>query len=474
VKAIDHDILRLALPSIVSNITVPLLGLCDVTIMGHVGGAENIGAIAVGSMFFNVMYWLFVFLRMGTGGLTAQAFGAGNWELCCATRRRSLIKALLFGAAIVVLQVPLQWITFWLMQPTDNVAMLCTHYYYICIWGAPAVLGMYAVTGWLIGMQDTRRPMVIAIVQNVVNIALSLLLVVYFRQGITGVAIGTVVAQWVGFTVCLVSISIPTTFPSLDTEVTGPTPAPPLEREGSYRRSEKRLGGERLRVGELRSGMGSSRRREGAGNDVVFFLRTLCLVSVNLYFTSAGASQGALILAANTLLMQFFMLFSYIMDGFANAGEALAGRFLGANDCVMLSVTVRRLFGWALFVSALFTAVYALGGPMLLRLLTDDVSVVDTAIVYLPWAVLVPLCGMAAFVWDGIFTGVTRPKGMLLACFLAALVFFAVWFVLSPNLSNHALWVALLSFLAVRGIVQTVIWNKNNHRDSLLYRKESR
>jgi MATE family multidrug resistance protein len=220
--------------------------------------------------------------------------------------------------------------------------------------------------------------------------------------------------------------------------------------------------------------MGSSRRREGAGNDVVFFLRTLCLVSVNLYFTSAGASQGALILAANTLLMQFFMLFSYIMDGFANAGEALAGRFLGANDCVMLSVTVRRLFGWALFVSALFTAVYALGGPMLLRLLTDDVSVVDTAIVYLPWAVLVPLCGMAAFVWDGIFTGVTRPKGMLLACFLAALVFFAVWFVLSPNLSNHALWIALLSFLAVRGIVQTVIWNKNNHRDSLLYRKESR
>jgi MATE family multidrug resistance protein len=457
VKAIDHDILRLALPSIVSNITVPLLGLCDVTIMGHVGGAESIGAIAVGSMIFNVMYWLFVFLRMGTGGLTAQAFGAGNWELCCATRRRSLIKALLFGTAIVVLQVPLQWITFWLMQPTDNVAMLCTHYYYICIWGAPAVLGMYAVTGWLIGMQDTRRPMVIAIVQNVVNIALSLLLVVYFRLGIIGVAIGTVVAQWVGFAVCLVSISIPT--PKLGREVTDPTPP---------------LRGERLRVGELRSGMGSSRRREGAGNDVVFFLRTLCLVSVNLYFTSAGASQGALILAANTLLMQFFMLFSYIMDGFANAGEALAGRFLGANDCVMLSVTVRRLFGWALFVSALFTAVYALGGPMLLRLLTDDVSVVDTAIVYLPWAVLVPLCGMAAFVWDGIFTGVTRPKGMLLACFLAALVFFAVWFVLSPNLSNHALWIALLSFLAVRGIVQTVIWNKNNHRDSLLYRKESR
>lgn len=157
--------------------------------------------------------------------------------------------------------------------------------------------------------------------------------------------------------------------------------------------------------------------------------------------------------------MQFFMLFSYIMDGFANAGEALAGRFLGAQNSVMLKVTVRRLFGWALLVTALFTAVYALGGPMLLTLLTDDNSVIATALDYLPWAVLVPLCGMAAFVWDGIFTGVTCPKGMLAACFLAAVVFFALWFLLSPHLSNHALWVALLSFLAVRGVVQTIVWH---------------
>ncbi|MBQ9356568.1 MAG: MATE family efflux transporter [Prevotella sp.] len=432
-KAIDRDILRLALPSIVSNITVPLLGLCDVTIMGHVGGAESIGAIAVGSMIFNVMYWLFVFLRMSTGGLTAQAFGAGNQPQCRAVLSRSLSMALSFGAAIVVLQVPLQWLTFWLMQPTENVAALCTHYYYICIWGAPAVLGMYAVTGWLIGMQDTRRPMLIAIVQNVVNIALSLLLVVCFHLGIVGVAIGTLVAQWVGFAVGIICV------------ITKYYQASKSNYSPPYK-------------GGVGGGSGGS-AGSGGSVEIIFFLRTLCLVSVNLYFTSAGASQGALVLAANTLLMQFFMLFSYIMDGFANAGEALAGRFLGAQNSVMLKVTVRRLFGWALLVTALFTAVYALGGPMLLTLLTDDNSVIATALDYLPWAVLVPLCGMAAFVWDGIFTGVTRPKGMLAACFLAAVVFFALWFLLSPHLSNHALWVALLSFLAVRGVVQTIVWH---------------
>ena len=168
-KRIDREILRLALPSIVSNITVPLLGLCDVTIMGHVGGATNIAAIAVGSMIFNVMYWLFVFLRMSTSGLTAQAYGAARWDLTRATLRRGMTMALGFGLAIVVLQVPLRSLTFWLMQASGEVERLCTPYYYICIWGAPAVLGLYVLTGWLIGMQNTRVPMMISIGQNVIN-----------------------------------------------------------------------------------------------------------------------------------------------------------------------------------------------------------------------------------------------------------------------------------------------------------------
>jgi len=419
---IDKEILRLALPSIVSNITVPLLGLCDVAIMGHVGGARHIGAIAIGSMIFNVMYWLFVFLRMSTSGLTAQAYGATRWDIARNVRRRHLAMALCFGGAIVILQEPLRLLTFWLMQAEGDVAALCTPYYYICIWGAPAVLGLYVVTGWLVGMQNTRLPMVIAIGQNVVNIATSLVLVLVFDMGITGVAVGTVVAQWAGF---LTALAAPLSSPEGDTVV-------------------------------LKSNEAPSGAVGGASSSFYLFLRTVCLVSVNLYFTSAGSAQGALILAANTLLMQFFTIYSYMTDGFANAGEALAGRYVGANDAAMLKLTVRRLFFWGLVMAVLFTAVYVLAGSTLMRLLTTDGDVIATARHYLPWAVCIPFAGMAAFVWDGIFIGMTRAKGMLTACFIAAVVFFVLWLLLSPTLHNNALWLAFVAFLATRGLVQTI------------------
>ncbi|MBP5338026.1 MAG: MATE family efflux transporter [Prevotella sp.] len=437
-KAIDREIWRLTLPSIVSNITVPLLGLCDVTIMGHVGGATHIGAIAVGSMIFNVMYWLFGFLRMGTSGLTAQAFGrqaahalSDGESSTLDILHGSLLSALLLGAAIVVLQVPLQLLTFWLMQPTPDVSALCTPYYYTCVWGAPAVLGLYALTGWLVGMQDTRLPMMIAIGQNVVNIVASLLLVLVFHLGVQGVALGTLIAQWAGFGFALLSI---------------------------------------LRSVKVK--VGSDKQRRFFATFLTFhfslltngrvyleiFLRTVCLVAVNLYFTSAGAVQGAEILAANTLLMQLFTLFSYVMDGLAFAGEALAGKSYGAADLRQLHHTVGHLFAWGGGVAVLFTVAYWLGGTAFLGLLTSDRQVVATAAAYLPWAVLIPVAGTAAFVWDGVFIGITATRGMLLACLVAAVSFFALWLLFSPSLQNHALWLALIAYLALRGIVQTVYY----------------
>ena len=441
-KRIDREILRLALPNIVSNITVPLLGLCDVTIMGHVGGATHIGAIAVGSMIFNVMYWLFVFLRMSTSGLTAQAYGAARWDLTRATLRRGMTMALGFGLAIVVLQVPLRSLTFWLMQASGEVERLCTPYYYTCVWGAPAVLGLYVITGWLIGMQNTKVPMMIAIGQNMVNIAVSLILVIGFGMGIKGVALGTLIAQWAGFLIGLMLIP-----KSL-------TPAPSRGGEGSdYLAAET----DENTGKEVMAPLSFAR---GAGGEASLFLRTVCLVSVNLYFTSAGSAQGTLILAANTLLMQFFTIYSYMMDGFAFAGEALAGRYLGADDKVMLQSTVRRLFLWGCGVALFFTIVYWFGGPLLLRLLTSDAEVVGVALGYLPWAVLIPVAGMAAFVWDGIFIGTTLSRGMLVSCFWAAVTFFGIWFLLFPCFHNHALWIALLAYLAMRGILQTRIWKR--------------
>lgn len=424
----DFQILRLALPSIIQNVTVPLLGLCDVAVMGHVGGAAHIGAIAVGSMIFNVMYWLFGFLRMGTSGLTSQALGARRLDDVGAMLRRGLTVGVGLGLAIVLLQVPLRSLALMLMQPTADVAALCAPYYNICVWGAPAVLGLYALTGWFVGMQNTRLPMLIAVVQNVVNILLSVSLVVAAGWGIHGVATGTLVAQWTGFAMAL----------ALLWRYYGPT----LRRHPST-------------LASLFSGLGRFFRL-----NLDIFLRTLCLVAVNLWFTSAGAAQGALTLAANTLLMQFFMFFSYVMDGFAYAGEALSGRLYGARNDAGLRRTVSRLFRIGWLVAIVFTAVYALAGDVLLRLLTTDADVVHHARRFLPWAVLIPLSGMAAFVWDGIYIGLTRSRDMLMACLVAATAFFALWLALRPSLANHALWLALLVYLVLRGLVLAALYRR--------------
>lgn len=423
---LDRQILQLALPSIVSNVTVPLLGLSDVVVMGHVGGAVHIGAIAVGSMIFNVIYWLFGFLRMGTSGLTAQAFGARDLHGAAVMLRRGLLVALAIGVAFVVLQRPLQWLAFLLMRPDAEVASLSISYFYICIWGAPAVLGLYALTGWYVGMQNTYVPMLVAIGQNVANILLSLLLVLVCHLQVRGVAWGTVIAQWLGF---LASLWL-------------------LRRHfGPLLRSQV------VRWGEVLHGLGRFFR---LNSDI--FLRTVCLVAVNLYFTSAGAAQGALVLAANTLLLQFFMFFSFFMDGFAFAIEALTGRYQGARDGLMLSRSVRHGFMWGGGVTVLFTVVYLAAGGHLLPLLTSDAAVIASARCYLPWVWLIPVCGVGAFVWDGVFIGTTSTRGMLMSCLSGACLFFILFFLLHHRWGNHALWLSFLAYLSVRGVVLWGLW----------------
>ena len=433
-KELNRKILALTLPSIVSNITVPLLGLCDVTIMGHVGGASHIGAIAVGSMIFNVMYWLFGFLRMGTSGLTAQALGAHNLQQSAAMLRRGLRLAVAIGLGIILLQWPLKHLAFFLMQPGADVAALCSTYYNICVWGAPAMLSLYVLMGWFVGMQNTRIPMVIAIGQNVVNIATSLLLVVGLGMDIRGVATGTVVAQWAGL-LAAVLLLYRYYGRMLRRHLSGKPGTPGIPGNpgspGSSYSSFFRL-------------------------NLDIFLRTLCLVSVNLYFTSAGAVQGATILAANTLLLQFFMFFSYVMDGFAFAGEALSGRYYGGGNRPMFRQTVIHIFGWGCLVAALFTAVYWSCGALFLRWLTSDAAVVALAADYLPWVWVIPFAGMAAFVWDGIFIGITATRGMFIACLVASVAFFLIFFLCFPTLQNHALWLAFIVYLLLRGLVQTL------------------
>lgn len=433
----NREILRLAIPSIISNVTVPLLGLVDLSIVGHIGNEDYISAIAVGSMIFNVMYWLLGFLRMGTSGMTSQAFGREDTMECIRILVRSLTIGLAFGLLFILTQSGLEWGLLRLMNTPEASWEYVTTYFQIVIWGAPAMLGLYSLTGWFIGMQDTRTPMVVAILQNLVNILASLSLVFVLGWGIAGVAAGTLLAQWIGFLVALL---------------------------GAWKRLPKV---NCLRIGQ---GLGTdswSRLVRVLSVKAAWinfflvnkdiFLRTLCLIVVNFYFTSAGGKQGAMMLAVNTLLMTLFTIFSYVMDGFAYAGEALSGKYYGAGDKQGLHVTVRNLFQFGFLMAVLFMGLYMIGGTGFLHLLTDDNTVVEAARPYLPWACFIPVVGVTAFILDGVFIGLTDTKGMLFSTVMAMVLFFIVYFVFRDWLANYALWLAFLSFLLMRGAA-SMLW----------------
>ena len=356
-KERDHQILRIALPAIITNVTVPLLGLVDTAIVGHMGDAAYIGAIAVGAMIFNLVYWVFGFLRMGTSGMTAQAWGRKDFAEIQQMLTHSLALSTLTSLLLLVLQWPLCQLMLAIIGPSADVRPLAATYFYIVVWGAPASLGLFSLTGWYIGMQNTLIPMFISITQNVVNILVSLVLVFGFHMKVEGVALGTIIAQYTGFLMGLVLL---------------------------VRRYKKHINIKytKLRLSDLTPFIHVNRN---------IFLRTLCLVAVNLFFTSAGARQSTTILAVNTLLLQLYLLFSYIMDGFAYAGEALGGRYWGAGDMPAFRSTVRRLFGWGAIMTVIFTLVYVMGGMPFLRLLTDEPGLVEASHDYVWWAYLIPI-----------------------------------------------------------------------------------
>ena len=424
----NREILQIALPSIVSNITVPLLGLIDVTIVGHLGAASYIGAIAVGGMLFNIIYWIFGFLRMGTGGMTSQAYGRGDEAEMMRLLTRSTGVGMLIALTLIVLQYPIERTAFSLIETTPKVERLAATYFRICIWGAPAVLGLYSFSGWFIGMQNSHYPMFIAITQNIVNILMSLVLVYGLEMKIEGVAIGTLVAQYAGWLMAI----------------------------GLWMHRYKHL----RPYAELRSltDKGAMRRFFQVNRDI--FLRTLCLVSVTVFFTSAGAAQGEVILAVNTLLMQLFTLFSYIMDGFAYAGEALAGKHIGADNRPALRTMVRQLFVWGIALALAFTLIYGIGGEGFLSLLTNEESVITASSTYFYWVLAIPLAGFAAFLYDGIFIGATATGLMLRAMFVASVAFFLIYFGCREAMGNHALWLAFITYLSLRGIVQGYLGRK--------------
>lgn len=422
----DRRILRLAVPSILANITTPLLALIDTAIAGHLGSERYLAAIAVGGVMFNMLYWFFSFLRAGTSGLSAQACGAGDPSASALVLGRSLLVALTAGALMILFQEGIFKMMVWFLEAKPPVSSLASVYFHLLIWGAPAVLGNYAMAGWFLGMQNSRMMLWVSLIINVVNIVTSLILVYLQDMGIAGIAAGTLVAQWTGFGAGFLFLK-------------------------GYRMPRPKWA-DIFRWNELR-------RFFSVNVDVM--LRTVCLIAVTLWFTRAGSVQGPLILAVNTLLMQLFLLFSYMMDGVAFAGEALVGRYVGARDLQHMHLCVKRLFVWGAAWALLFTLVYFLGGEGILDLLSDDAGVRSAAHEYFVWALTIPLAGFAAFAWDGVYIGATLTRRLLVSMAGACATFFLLYYLLVPVMHNHGLWLAFIAYLAMRGILQTLLFKVN-------------
>lgn len=418
----NRSILRLAIPNIISNITVPLLGMVDMYLVGHLDSEDYIGAIALATMIFNFIYWNFSFLRMGTSGFTAQAYGAENEKEQTNILLRSLAVAMCAGLLIIGLQYLIASVGFYLLEGESVVKEYAKTYFHIYVWATPAVLGLYAFNGWFVGMQDAKIPMIVAIGINVVNIALSFTLVYAFGMKIEGVALGSVCAQYTGFFSFLLIWNI------------------------KYGKLKQYFSIEVLK--NIRSYIPFF----NVNADI--FIRTMALVAVTTFFMSASVKEGEDILAVNALLMQLFILFSYMMDGFAYAAEALTGRFVGANHGLQLKSLVRHLFMWGAGIAIFFTLIYIFYLNDILSILTDKENIIELSRQYHIWVYLIPIAGFSAFLWDGVFVGATASRQMRNSMLVAVGVFFILYFAFSNLLANNILWISFIVYLALRGIVQ--------------------
>ena len=431
-QGFNREIMRLALPSILANITVPLVGMVDIAIAGHISDASAIGGIAIGAMLFDLLYWNFGFLRVGTGGLTAQAFGRGDMKGAVEALRQSLTVSL--GAALAIWAI--QWlfltVVMALVPCSPEVGAFARRYFYIRIWAAPATLSLMAFKGWFIGMQNTVAPMACDIVVNVVNMAASFGLAVWTPLGAVGVAWGTLVAQYTGLltaVVCLLRV--------------------------------RRRHGLSFSVKDyLRHPFAVHLGRDYFRLNGNLFVRSLCFMVVYVGFTSLTSKYGDGPLAVSSIMMKLFMLFSYFIDGFAYAGEALTGRFIGEGNRVKLSSSVRILLAWSVTIGVVFTVLYAVAGEGFVRLMTSDAAVIEGARPFLPWLVAMPLVSCLAFMWDGIFVGATAGKQVRNCMIWAAVGFVLCCLLLSPSLGIHAIYAGYFAHLVARALYLTIVWPK--------------
>lgn len=401
--------------------------MADLAILGHLENSpENyIGAIALGGMIFNFIYAIFSFLRMGTTGFTAQAFGAKDTKEMSLIFARSMMVAITGGFLLIFMQIPIDWFTFRILDSSETVEGLASGYFFIRIWAAPATLGLLALFGWFLGMQNARIPMVLAILINVLNVGANYLFVYGFGMTSDGVAWGTLIAQYTGFILGLI----------LFFKYYGS-----ILKHWNYRAMVK---------------VNALKRFFMVNRDIM--IRTIMLILALSFFTAQSAKMSDEMLAVNTLLLQFFFLFSYFLDGFAYAAESLAGKFYGANDKPMLKKSTKYIFIWGTLISIPVSLAYFIGGDTIIYILTDNSSVIEQASPFMFWLAIVPLVSFAAFIWDGIFTGCTATAAMRNTMVIATLIIYLpLNYILPDSWGNHGLWFAIVVWLLARSVLMTL------------------
>ena len=444
---LNREILKLAIPSILANITVPLVGIADIAVAGHLSGSAAIfiGGISIGSLLFDMLYWNFSFLRIGTGGMTAQAYGRDDMSAAAATLIRSVFVSMLIAISCILIQWAFVDFVFLFVKCSPDVRALAETYFHIRIWAAPATLTLMALKGWFIGMQNSVIPMATDLIVNGMNIAGSIILAMglpawgFSGIGFPGISVGTVAAQYSGLLFAVSMLML--------------------------RYHKKVFAGFSLK--DARESFTGHEMKRFFNLNADLFIRSLAIMGIYAGITVISARYGDMMLAVSSILVQLMMIFSYFTDGFAYAGEALTGKFIGRRDKPAVRQTVRSVFAWSMSVAAVFMVLYAFFARPMLYVLTSDTEVVTASMEFIPWLIPMPIIGCAAFTWDGIYVGATASKPIRNSTLWAVLGFFIVWFAgyfilrPSPHIAVHILMAGFLVHLLIRMLYETVLYRRS-------------
>lgn len=420
----NRSVLKLAVPSIFANITVPLVGMVDLAIAGRLGDASVIGAVAIATMLFDLLYWNMAFLRLGTGGLIAQAFGRGDNKEIARVYVQGISTAAVLAALVLAIQYLYVKVAFLFIECTPQVQELATEYFFIRIWAAPATVSLYVFKGFFIGMQNTVIPMAVELTINITNILASIYFALYTPMGFAGIAAGTVVAQYSGMVLSIVFLFSRYRYLFTDVKIFSC-----------------------IKLGEMKNFFVLN---------ADLLVRSLCFLFVYVGFTSLSAKYGDVALAVSSIMMKLMMLFSYFVDGFAYAAEALTGRFIGAKDATSLHRAVKIIFVWSGIIGVISTFVYLVAADDMILLMTKDANVIDASKKYIGWMLVMPIISCLAFTWDGVYIGATASKAIRNSMLWAVVGFFAVYYALNASLGLHALWGAYIIHLMARSAYLTV------------------